>query len=116
MPLFPGLTGLIDSFHRSTRNIDVGFPLQYLQGQSRRCVPGYVTVQEPRARVVGFEGEDEIPVRGQQRHVASGGVVEVQSHRRIPVGRIGLRQYSEVVAVEMDLRIVSQSFRRRCGR
>lgn len=107
IPLVPALARPIYSRSRSVRNIDVGLPLQYLQRQSRRCVPGYVAVQEPGARVVGFEGEDEVSVCGQQGHVAARGVVEVQFYHRIPVWCVGLRQYREVVAVEMDLSIVS---------
>ena len=66
-------------------------------------MPGDVAVQEPHARIVGLEGQDQIPVRGQQGHVASGGVVEVECHQRIPVWLIGLGQDGEVVAVQVDL-------------
>ena len=71
-------------------------------------MPGNVAVQEPGARVVRLEGQDEVAVRGQQGHVASRGVVEVQLHECVPVRCVRLRQDSEVVAVKMDL-LVRQS-------
>ena len=76
-PLLPRLARLVEGFLRRIREVDVGFTLQDLQRQSRRRVPGDVAVQEPGSRVVGFEGEDEIAVLGQQGHVAARGVVDV---------------------------------------
>ena len=61
-PLLPRLARLVEGLLRRLREVDVGFALQDLQRQSRRRVPGDVAVQEPGARVVGFEGEDEIAV------------------------------------------------------
>lgn len=63
IPRFPGLTGLVDSFSMRLRDIDSWLTLQYLQGQTGRCMPCNVTVQKPRARIVGLESKDEIPVR-----------------------------------------------------
>ena len=76
-PLLPRPARLVEGLFRRIREVDVGFALQDLQGQSRRRVPGDVAVQEPGSRVVGFEGEDEIAVLGQQGHVAARRVVDV---------------------------------------
>ena len=61
-PLLPRLARLVEGLLRRLREVDVEFALQDLQRQSRRRVPGDVAVQEPGARVVGYEGEDEIAV------------------------------------------------------
>ena len=64
-PLVPRLARVVEGLLRSIREVDVGFALQDLQAQSRRRVPGDMAVQEPGARIVGSEGEDEIAVLGQ---------------------------------------------------
>ena len=91
VPLLPRRARLVESLLRRSREVDVGFALQDLQRQPRRGVPGDVAVQEPGARVVGFEGEDEIAVLGQERHVAARRVVDVQFQGRLPVWGFGLR-------------------------
>ena len=62
-------------------------------------MPGDVTVQKPGARIVGLEGKDEVPVRRQQRHITSRGVVEVQLDQWIPVWLVRLCQYCKIVAM-----------------
>ena len=76
VPLRPRLARLAEGLLRSIREVDVGFALQNLQAQSRRSVPGDVAVQEPGARVVGSEGQNEIALLGRECYVAAWGVVD----------------------------------------
>ena len=63
-----------------------------------------VAVQEPRARVVGFECDDDESARGEEYDVAAGRVVEFRGEVRVVERGGGLLEQREVVAVEMDLK------------
>jgi len=78
----------------------VGLALEDLQCQTSRGVLGDVAVHEPRAWVVGLEGDDDEAVGGQQHDVAPRRAQPVHPH----VGRgvdcvFCLLEDGEVVAV-----------------
>ena len=69
-------------------------------------MPCDVAVQEPDARIVGFEGDGDVAGAGEEGDVAAGRVLVVE----FSVGEVGLvegngllGEYYEVVAVEVDL-------------
>lgn len=64
---------------------------------------GDVAMQEPGARVVGFEREDQVAVGGQEGDVAAGRVGEGEVDGGGGEGGGGLGEDGEVVTVEMDL-------------
>jgi hypothetical protein len=66
-----------------------------------------MAVYEPRARIICFESQDSIAALAQKCYIATRRVVEFQVHDAVPVGRAGLPEDGEVVAVEVDLEFVS---------
>ena len=66
-------------------------------------MPRDMAMQEPGARVVGFEGDDEVATCGEKGNVSAGRVIEVHVGETRPVGCFGLLEDGEVVAVEVDL-------------
>ncbi len=73
-------------------------------------MPCDVAVQEPDARVVGFEGDGDVPGAREEGYVSTGRVVVVE-HAVCEVGFVEgnglLGENHKVVAVEMDLRLIS---------
>ena len=70
-------------------------------------MPGEVALDDPRGRIIGFEGDDDEAEGGEENDVATGrvAVVEGEVCRSGEVeGDVGLLEEGEVVAVEMDLR------------
>ncbi len=72
-------------------------------------MPRDVAVQEPDARVVGFEGDGDVAGAGEEGYVSTGRVVVVE-HAVCEVGFVKgddlLGENYEVVAVEMDLEVL----------
>lgn len=64
---------------------------------------GDVAVEEPGARVVGLEGDDDDAVGGEEGDVAARGVVQVEGGDGAVEGGGGLGEEDEVVAVEVEL-------------
>ena len=61
-------------------------------------------MDQPRARVVGLEGDDDVPIGRQQDHVAARRVDPLQLYGGgVPLLARGLLEDGEVVAVKMDL-------------
>ena len=84
--------------------VGVGPTFQDLYAQSPGDVEGDVAVQEPRARVVGLEGDDDVAVAGHEDDVPSRGIIELQGQRaRTEVFFVGLFEDGEVVAVQVQL-------------
>ena len=83
--------------------MDVPLSLHNLQRQSRARMPGDMAMQQPGARIVGFEGDNEVAACRQKGDVSAGWIVEVQVGETGPVGCFGLFEDGEVVAVEVDL-------------
>ena len=73
-------------------------------------MPCDVAVQEPDARVVGFEGDGDVAGAGEEGYVSTGRVLVVE-HTVCEVGFVEgnglLGENHKVVAVEMDLRLIS---------
>lgn len=73
-------------------------------------MPRDVAVQEPDARVVGFESDGDVAGAGEEGNVSTGRVVVVE-HAVCEVGFVEgdglLGENHEVVAVEMDLGLIS---------
>ena len=71
-------------------------------------MPGDVAVDEPRARIIGFERDDDEAACGEEDHVPTRGVgeveVEICGSGEVESGA-GLLEEGEVVAVQMDLDI-----------
>ena len=67
-------------------------------------MPGDVAVHKPRARVVGFEGDDEEAGCGEEHDVAAGRVVEVDGglEEKILVATGAFCDDEKVVAVEVE--------------
>lgn len=65
---------------------------------------GNVTVQQPRAWIVGLEGEDDEAVPWQKHDVAARRVVELEIEIAVVESLVlGLLEDGEVVAVKMHL-------------
>ena len=68
-------------------------------------MPGDVAVHEPRARVIGFEGDVEEADCGEEGDVAARGVDEVQGREAEDGGDVAAEAFFEdekVVAVEVE--------------
>ena len=52
--------------------------LQYLHREPRGGVPGDVAMDEPSARIIGFESDDNEATAGEEDDVPTGGIVEVE--------------------------------------
>ena len=79
--------------------------LHDLHAQPRACVPRDMTMEQPRPRVVGLERDDEVALDGEKCHIPTRWVVELEKRlHSIPagVGRRGLLQNGEIVAMQMD--------------
>lgn len=80
--------------------------LHDLQTQSLRDVEGNVAVNEPGARVVGFEGYDDVASLGHENDVTTRWVDAVAGNVwwvTVVPRRFRLFEEGEVVAVKMDL-------------
>jgi|SRR5579862_1389076 len=62
---WPNILGVCLSFHD-------------LHGQTGGCVIRYVAMHEPRSRIVGFEGDDNVAIFGKQDDITSRRVLLVQ--------------------------------------
>lgn len=108
LPVLAHPLGLRDSRRAVLRpeGIGVGLPLKDLEGQALGRVERNVAVQQPVARVVRLEGDDDEAVGGQQDDVAAGRVDQIEIKLRRVAGVrlvLGLLENGEVVAVEVDL-------------
>lgn len=89
---------------------DLGLALDELQRQALDRVPADVAVQQPDARVVGREAEDQEPAGRQHGHVAPDRVDKVELvDARVRRGRL-LAQHVEVVAMEVDAKMDMLAF------
>ena len=70
---------------RRKRTGNLLLALQDLESESGRRVPGDMAVQEPCARVVGFEGDEEIAASWEEGDVSAGWVVEFHVYETVPV-------------------------------
>lgn len=105
-PLRPLITALfrrIQALHPSNTRQNLILLLEHLQRKPRPCMPRNMAMDQPNSRIIRLEREDEVAVVGQHGNVAAGWVVEGE------LGRVGgvevltsLRDYGEVVAVEVD--------------
>ena len=107
-PLIPSRAALLHGRKSRRRNLlpQIVLSLQDLHREARGRVPGDVAVDEPRARVIGFESNDDEPARGEEDDVPTWGivVVEVEVCGSGEVERkVRLLEEGEVVAVKMDL-------------
>jgi hypothetical protein len=81
----------------------VVLPLQDLHCQAGGCMIRDVTMHEPRAWVVGFEGYYDVSIAGKQNDVASGRIVILRVISVGPCRVFDLLEDGKVVAVQMYL-------------
>lgn len=99
-PLAAGLLVLVEVLVADEVLLLAG-ALEEVDAEAAADVPGNVAVEEPIARVVRLEGDDEPAVAGQHGHVAAGWILEVQA---APAER---RRLSHLGRVAEDQKVVS---------
>jgi hypothetical protein len=60
VPIVPVLARCLGVLERGRRRLDRGLSFEDLDGQAGRGVPRNMAMHEPRARVVGAEGDDQV--------------------------------------------------------
>lgn len=99
----PVLATFLQRVQAANRVSDFAGALEELHTQASGDVEGDVAMHEPRAWVVGLEGEDEVAGGGEGGGVAADGVVGLKARDIAgPLGACLLVEDVEIMAVEMD--------------
>ena len=103
-PRSPVLAHSVLFSHEFRTQLNLILILPNIQAQPTTRMPRNMTMQDPLARIIRAERNRHIPMPWQQRHIASGGIIILESPIMDIVGMerpIFLRHEHKIVAVEM---------------